>query len=129
CTILRDFVLDGSAGIVVLDAPAPLFWEAANARTLSATLDRLVVPLRQFSGVLLFLITLLPGTSPPAVQPVIHPALAHYAALRLLVYRQRWRYGRQDVQGYEARVYIAKNKFTAPAGPVTLTIPLSDETE
>jgi len=124
CAIMHDFILQGHISIFVFDAPVHLLWESHYARTLSAALDRLVSPLSKTSCVLLFLITLIPDTSHPAPNHVVHSALAHYASIRLLVYRIRWLYGRRDIRGYEAKVYIAKNKLAASAAPVTLTISL-----
>src|SRR5690606_27992848 len=114
----------GHISIFVFDAPAHVLWEARYARALSAVLDRLVSPLRKTSCVLLFLITVMPDTSHPAPNQVVHSTLAHYAVIRLLVYRIRWLYGRRDIQGYEAKVYIAKNKLAASAAPVNLPITL-----
>jgi RecA/RadA recombinase len=74
---------------------------------------------------LLFLITAVPDTSHPVPNQVIHSALAHYASIRLLVYRIRWLYGRRDIRGYEAKITIAKNKLAASAAPVNLTITLA----
>lgn len=124
CAIMRDFILQGHVSIFVFDVPAHLLWESHNTHTLSAALDRLVSPLSKTSCVLLFLITLMPDTSSPASNHVVHSALAHYASIRLLVYRIRWLYGRRDIRGYEAKVYIAKNKLAASAAPVNLTITL-----
>lgn len=125
CAIMRDFVLQGHISIFVFDAPAHVLWESRYARALSAALDRLVSPLSKTSCVLLFLITVMPDTSHPTPNQVVHSALAHYASIRLLVYRIRWLYGRRDIQGYEAKVYIAKNKLAASAAPFNLTITLA----
>lgn len=131
CAIMRDFVLQGHISIFVFDAPAHVLMcpdgrtESRYARALSAALDRLVSPLSKTSCVLLFLITLMPDTSHSAPNQVVHSALAHYASIRLLVYRIRWLYGRRDIRGYEAKVYIAKNKLAASTAPFNLTITLA----
>lgn len=125
CAIMRDFILQGDISILVFDAPAHLLWEEHHVQTLSATLDRLVSPLHRDSCVLLFLITMMPASAHPAPNRVVHSALAHYAAIRLLVYRVRWLYSRRDIHGYEAKVYIAKNKLAASTAPVNLTITLA----
>ena len=57
----------------------------------------------------------------------IHSALAHYATIRLVIYRIRWLYAKRDIRGYEAKIYIAKNKLAAAAAPVNVTITLADE--
>jgi recombination protein RecA len=127
CAILRDFILAGGSSLLLFDSPAHLLWQPEYGRRLTHTLDRLILPLGKSNGALLFLISLLPHTAQPAqarASRVIHPALAHYAAVRLVVYRTRWRYGRRDVGGYEAKVYIAKNKLAAERGPVNLTLTL-----
>lgn len=125
CAIMRDFVLQGHTSVLVFDAPAHVLWQSRYARTLSAALDRLVSPLSKTSCILLFLLTLMPDTSHPAPNQAIHSALAHYAAIRLLVYRIHWLYGGRDIRGYEAKVYIAKNKLAASTNPVNLTITLA----
>ena len=131
CAIMRDFVLAGHSSILVFDAPAHLFLrshghtESRQARTLAATLDRLISPLSQTRCVLLFLVTFMPGTAPLPSGQAIHAALSHYAAVRLVVYRLRWLYGQRDIRGYEAKVYIAKNKLAASAGPVSLAMTLA----
>lgn len=127
CAIMRDFILEGQTSILVFDTPAHVLWQPRYARTLSAALDRLVIPLSKTSCVLLFLITLLPDAPHPGPEQAIHSALAHHAAVRLVVYRVRWLFGRRDIRGYGAKVYIAKNKFAAAAGLVTLTIGLAGE--
>ncbi len=151
CAIMRDFVLAGGSSLLLFDTPAHLLWQPAYGRRLTQTLDRLILPLGKTESVLLFLVSLLPHERmsahermpaherTPAHEPIrahdarpdqpapnqaIHPALAHYAAVRLIVYRTRWRYGRRDVGGYEAKVYIAKNKLAAAQGPVNLTLTL-----
>jgi recombination protein RecA len=130
CAIMRDFILAGSSSLLLFDSPAHLLWQPDYGRSLTHTLDRLNLPLGKTDSVLLFLISLLPHHARPdqsVSSQVIHPALAHYAAVRLVVYRTRWRYGRRDVGGYEAKVYIAKNKLAAARGPVNLTLTLNDE--
>jgi RecA/RadA recombinase len=40
-------------------------------------------------------------------------ALPHYAALRLLIEKERWIRKQRDVRGYQARVTVLKNKLGA----------------
>jgi recombination protein RecA len=127
CAIMRDFILEGQISILVFDTPAHVLGQPRYARTLSTTLDRLATPLSKTSCTLLFLITLLPDTPQPAPDQAIHSVLAHHAAVRLVVYRMRWLFGRRGIRGYGAKIYIAKNKFAPVAGPVTLTIGLAGE--
>jgi recombination protein RecA len=135
CAIMGDFIWQGESGIFVFDTPAHLLWETANAHTLAKALDRLIAPLGKTTCALLFIISQIPRfqrpistmseAPPPVSRQTVHAALAQYAAVRLLVYRARWLYGRHDIRGYEAKVYIAKNKLAAGIAAVNLTITLA----
>jgi recombination protein RecA len=61
------------------------------------------------------------GVSPTGGSPALS-TLAHYAAVRLQVARERWLYDGQDIRGYEARVEVLKNRLGPAGRAVTLTI-------
>jgi recombination protein RecA len=128
CAILRDFVLDGQSSIFIFDAPMHLLYRPTYARLLLATLDRLTIPMSKTAGILLFLLTLPPDTPHLPADQLLPETLIPQAAVRLVVYRMRWLYRRRDISGYEAKVYIARNRLapTAPTTPITLTVRLAD---
>jgi recombination protein RecA len=94
------------------------------AHQFSAFLSRLVAPLARSETILLFL------HEPPSATSSPLSALAHYAAVRLQVVRERWvqrhdpsKYsGLCDVRGYEVRVEVLKNRMGPTGRAVTLTI-------
>jgi hypothetical protein len=49
-------------------------------------------------------------------------ALAHYAAVRLQVVRERWLKHHGDIRGYKARVEVLKNRLGPAGRTVTLNI-------
>lgn len=121
--LLHDLVLTAGAAILVLNLHSGLLAQAGITQTLSNTLARLMAPLAKTDSALLCL-TALPPRRDTALKH--YPAginLPHYAAVRLLIQRERWLYKRQDIRGYEAQVEVVKNKF-GPAGqraPIAIT--------
>lgn len=111
--MLPDFVIHGGLEVLVVDVPSRLQTEPRTLRALSTTLGRLIAPLSKTTCALLFLTLLPPGQSPSAADYPSGATLPHYATVRLFLQRERWSYKRRDVSGYEARVFIAKNKFAA----------------
>jgi recombination protein RecA len=108
----------GGLAALVFDAFDFLWTDAQAAARLEATLNRLPVVLARSGTILLVLHESSGGTSPAL------SALAHYAAVRLRVVRERWLEHRGDVRGYAARVEVLKNR-AAPGplpGAVTITI-------
>jgi predicted ATP-dependent serine protease len=103
--------------VVVLDAPDFLWDDPGQAPRLrrtpsgavAAALGRVLKPLARSEMVLLFLHET--GAGPSASLS----AVAHYAAVRLRVTRERWIHHHRDVRGYEARVEVLKNR-SGPAG-------------
>ena len=99
---------------VVLDTP-DFFWDdPGQAPRLAASLGRLVAPLARSEMVLIFL----HETGAASLS-----ALAHHAAVRLRVTRERWIPLHSDVRGYEARVEVLANQ----GGPSGRTVKLSIE--
>lgn len=100
----------GLAALVV-DALDLLWTDAEAAAPLAATLNRLPAPLDRSATILIVLRESLSAHSPAL------SALAHLAAVRLQISRERWIQRRGDVRGYEARVEVLKNRM-GPAGRV-----------
>ena len=99
----------GQLAALVFDA-LDFFWtDPAIASRLAATLNRLPAPLAR-SGTILLVLHEAPDSGSPALS-----ALAHSAAVRLRVVRERWLRHQSDIRGYEARVEVLKNRL-GPAG-------------
>jgi recombination protein RecA len=99
----------GGLAALVFDALEFLWTDPAAASLLAATLSRLPAALAR-SGTVLLVLHESPGDNSSATS-----ALAHTAAVRLQVTRERWLRQGGDVRGYEARVEVLKNRF-GPAG-------------
>jgi recombination protein RecA len=109
-------IKDGGLAALIFDA-LDLFWtDPEAARLLVATLDRLTAPLAHSGTALLFLRAEVSSRSPAL------SALAHYASVRLQLTRERWLRRHGDIQGYEARVEVLKNKLGPAGRAVKLTI-------
>ena len=111
-------VHSGGLAALVFDALDFLWTDAEAAHLLAATLNRLPVTLSRSGAVLLVLHESPTGSSPVGGGPALS-ALAHHAAVRLLVVRERWIHSHKDIRGYEARVGIQKNRM-GPAGRTVL---------
>ena len=114
-----------SLAAVVLDAMDDLVSDPYAASRLSACLRRLSAPLARSGTVLLFLhptaeVDSAPGTGPASA--VDAAWMAHHAAVRLCIVRERWLERHGDVRGYEARVEVLKNRWGPAGRTVTLTI-------
>ena len=110
----------GGLAALVFDGLDTLWNDAHAAPLLAAYLDRLVAPLARSGTVILFLHTPMRRESPSL------SALAHHATTRLDITRKRWLRHHHDVQGYEARVTVLKNRL-GPAGR-TVIIPITFDT-
>jgi recombination protein RecA len=115
--MVEALVQNRSLAAVVLDAP-DFFWDdpgqmsqsqSAAPGTVAAVLGRVVGLLARSEMVLLFLYETGAGL------PASPPAVAHYAAVRLRVTRERLLFHHHDARGYEARVEVMKNR-SGPAG-------------
>lgn len=101
---------------VVLDAP-DFFWDDPDqAPQLAVVLGRVLGPLSRSDSVLLFLHETGAGESASL------SSVAHYAAVRLRVTRERWITRHRDVRGYEARVEVLKNRSGAAGRSVKIAI-------
>jgi recombination protein RecA len=128
--LLPDFIVNGGIDLFVHDLPWGTASEPATMNRLATTLGRLIAPLSQSGCALLFLMSLPAGATstvdgangyPP------HATLPHYAALRLLIQKERWLYRRRDVAGYEAQVVVVKNKLAAAGQRVRIVINISGD--
>ena len=105
--------LVGSGGLcaLVFDGLDALWSDPDAAPQIAACLNRLAAPLARSGTVLVFLHAPATGGSPAL------SALAHHATLRLGVTRELWLRRSGDVQGYQVRVEVLKNRL-GPAGRV-----------
>lgn len=113
--ILQDFATGNGISALVFDVSLETLSHPPTAEALNATLGRLLLPLSRGDCALLCL-TSLPANSQPSLTTYTSGVtLPHYAAVRLLIKRERWLYRRRDIRGYQAQVLVVKNKF-GPAG-------------
>jgi recombination protein RecA len=101
-----------SLSALVFDALDDLWIDAGAAEQVGAFLSRLPAPLAHSGQVLLFVHAQAAQATP----------LAHAAALRLQIRRERWLRQHGDVRGYEARVEVLKNRLGPSGRSATLTI-------
>jgi recombination protein RecA len=106
-------VHSGSLAALVFDVMDGLWGDPHAIPQLASCLSRLSAPLAHSGIVLLFLHTAVKVRSTP---------LAHYAAVRLQVARERWLQHHGDVRGYEAQVEILKNRSGPSGSKVTIAI-------
>lgn len=105
--MLADFLAPGSPDVLVFDSALERLTEPVTADLLTTAVSRLTSPLAHSACALIFLLAL---PEPPPPSP-----LAHYAALRLRLHKERWLYHRGDVRGYEAQVEVTRSRL-GPAG-------------
>ena len=106
----------GGLAALILDTLEFLWTDLAAASQLAATLSHLPPALAR-SGTVLLVLHESPGGSDSALS-----ALAHTAAVRLQVTRERWLHRGSDVRGYEARVEVLKNRFGPTGRTARVTI-------
>ncbi len=114
--LLHDLA-GGERGVLICDLPPHVVADARLAQALSAALGRLMLPLGRSPTVLLCLVSTPPGRPLP---------LQHYAAVRLLLHRERWLYQGPDICGCRTAVLLAKNKQGASGQSVTLDLFFGD---
>ena len=107
---------NGGLVAAVLDIVDLAWTDSRAGQALAATLNRLPAALARAGMALLVLHESQAGGSPAL------SALAHNAAVRLQVTRERWIQKQGDVRGYEARVEVLKNQLGPTGGTVTLAI-------
>jgi recombination protein RecA len=128
----ESLVRSGGLSALVFDAPDFLWTDPEVTPQLAVFLDRLPAPLARSSMAFLFLHESPTGRSPALrpldrlgttqAQDVALSALAHYAAVRLQVVRERWLRRHGDVRGYKARVEVLKNRLGPAGRAVTIAI-------
>jgi len=102
----------GGLAALVFDALDFTWTDPQAASLLTATFSRLLAALAR-SGTVLLVLHESPNGGSPRSEAV--SAVAHVAAVRLQVIRERWIYQGGDIRGYQARVEVLKNRF-GPAG-------------
>jgi recombination protein RecA len=107
---------NGSLSALVFDALDLLWTDPITESYLAATLSRLPTFLSRFRTILLVL-----HESPTDNSPALS-TLAHTAAVRLQVVRDRWLSNHGGIRGYEARVKVLKNRFGPSGSTVKLEI-------
>jgi recombination protein RecA len=115
----------GGLAALAFDALDFTWTDPAAASLLAATFDRLTTALARSGTVLIVLHELPVGNATSGGSPALS-ALAHVAAVRLGVVRERWLHDRRphgDIRGYQARVEVLKNRF----GPAGRTVSLAIE--
>jgi len=101
---------------LVFDGQDALWNDADATQLFAAYLDRLAAPLARSGTVALFLHAPLTTGSPGL------SALAHHAAVRLRVVRERWLSRHGDIRGYEVKVEVLKNRLGPAGRAVTITV-------
>jgi recombination protein RecA len=101
---------------LVFDALDFLWTDPIAASLLASTLNRLPSALAR-SGTTLLVLHESPTGNSPALS-----ALAHCAAVRLQVTRERWLRQRDDIRGYKAQVKVLKNRLGPSGRKVTIAI-------
>jgi recombination protein RecA len=109
-------VRNGGLAALVFDVLDFLWTDPEAASLLASTFNRLPAALARSGTVLLVLHESTTGGSPAL------SALAHYAAVRLQVVRERWLERHGDIRGYKARVEVLKNRLGPAGRTVTLNI-------
>jgi recombination protein RecA len=114
----ESLVRSGGLSALVFDADALgfLWTDRETTSQIAAFLDRLPVPLARSDMAFLFL-----HESPTGRSSALS-ALAHYAAVRLQVVRERWLRRHGDIRGYKARVEVLKNRLGPAGRAVTVAI-------
>ena len=107
---------NGGLVAAVLDVVDLAWTDSRVEQALAATLNRLPAALAR-AGMALLVLHESPAGSSPALS-----ALAHSAAVRLQVTRERWIQKQGDVRGYEARVEVLKNQLGPTGAAVKLAI-------
>jgi len=113
---VEGMVRAGGLAALVLDTLEFLWTDPEASSDLTATLERLAVPLAH-SGTVLLILHESATTPSPALS-----TLAHLAAVRLQVTREGWVVRHGDVRGYRARVEVLKNKVGPAGGTASITI-------
>jgi RecA/RadA recombinase len=109
--------------VLIFDSVSHLLGETHGPQLMSAVLRQLVGHLAESPCALVFLTPLHFGDAASSEEN--YPsgfALPHYAAMRLLIEKERWIKRRRDVRGYRAKVTVIKNKLAAAGKSATIEI-------
>lgn len=109
--IVQSLVASRGVGVLIFDAVSYLLADTSTSQALAAALNSLPVLLAKSPCAPIFLTPLQFGGAMSAANYPSGFALPHYAALRLLLEKERWLARGRDVRGYEARVVVLKNKL------------------
>jgi RecA/RadA recombinase len=97
--------------VLVFDSVTHLFSDPHAAQNLSTTLRQFPTALAASPSALIFLTPLQFGSAMSVDNYPSGFALPHYAAVRMLLKREKWLKRGHDVRGYQAQVQILKNKL------------------
>jgi recombination protein RecA len=120
--IVHDLVAGRGTGVLVFDAVSHLLIEPGSPQAMPAALHRLAGALAASPCVPIFLTPLYFGDAQSADNYPGGFALPQYAAVRLLIEKERWLRKGRDVRGYQARVTVLKNKLAAAGRQATIAI-------
>jgi len=111
--IIQGLIASHGVGVLALNSVSDLMAEAHGPQTISAALRQLSRVLAGSPCACLFLTPLHFGDATSMDNYPSGFALPHYAAVRLLIEKERWIRKQRDVRGYQARVTVLKNKLGA----------------
>ncbi len=111
--ILYTLIASRGIGILIFDSVSHLIAEAYGPQAISTALRRLAGAVAQSPCASVFLTPLHFGDAASMDNYPSGFALPHYAAVRLLIEKEKWIRKRRDVCGYQARVTVLKNKLGA----------------
>lgn len=128
--MVEALVASHGTGVLVFDSvahlqtarPGSLAREPGDAQAMPGVLRRLLGPLAGSPCALIFLTPLASGEATASRNYPRGLALPDYAAVRLLLQRERWIYRPRAIYGYQARVTVLKNKLAAAGRQVVITI-------
>jgi recombination protein RecA len=119
--ITEALVHSDSFAAIVFDALDFLWTDPEAASLLAATLNRLPAALSRSNTTLLILHEMATNSPQIGGSPAMS-ALAHTAAVRLQIVRERWVHRHGDIRGYKTRVEVLKNRLGPTGRTVNLTI-------
>ncbi len=112
-TLTRDLLESRGLGVLVFDSVADLFPAHPEEQALASALAHLPAVLAGSACALIFLTPLHPGDALSSAHYPAGFALPDYAAVRLLLRKERWLKRGRDIRGYQARALVLKNKLGA----------------
>jgi len=109
--IAHTLIASRGIGGLVFDSTAHLFNDPHGAQALATTLRQFPAALSTSPCALIFLTPLQFGHAMSVDNYPSGFALPHYAAVRMLLKKEKWLKRGRDVRGYQAQVQILKNKL------------------